>query len=210
MIPSLNERENLGNLLPFLQKFPCEVIVVEAGNTGYYDFGAKVTSSPKGRAIQMNRGAALATGEILFFLHADSILPDSWYNDILQSLEEKHWGGFRVKFSRPGAVFATIAFFMNLRSCLTGIITGDMGLFIRKQDFFKSGGFAEIPLMEDIEISIRLKKKSLPDCLDSRIIISPRKWEKEGIIFTILKMWMIRLLYFGGASPERLHRIYYG
>ena len=193
-----------------MEKFPCEVIVVESGKDTYPLFGARFIHSKKGRAVQMNIGAEFSQGDHLFFLHADSILPETWYMDILASLEKKSWGVFRIKITGAGILLQIIAFFMNIRSCLSGITTGDMGQFVKKDVFYRVGEFPEIPLMEDITISSRLKKVEMPDCLKNHIETSSRKWKKEGIISTVLKMWMIRLLYLGGVSPERLYKIYYG
>jgi rSAM/selenodomain-associated transferase 2 len=164
-----------------------------------------VTSSP-GRAIQMNQGAAVATGEVLWFLHADTIVPATAYIPLLSCLDggTKVWGRFNVRLSGHQAMFRLIEMMMNLRSCITGIATGDQGIFLLRHTFEQLGGFTQIPLMEDIALSKKLKKISRPACIKRKIVTSSRRWEKQGIFATILLMWRLRLAYFFGVSAERL------
>jgi rSAM/selenodomain-associated transferase 2 len=165
----------------------------------------------QGRGAQMNAGAALAGGDILLFLHADTRLPDEAVPAIRDSLAKsgKAWGRFDVRLSGHQAMLRVVERMMNLRSRLTGIATGDQAMFVRREFFQAAGGFPEIPLMEDIVLSRTLKRISgAPLCLSTPAVTSSRRWEENGILRTILLMWKLRLAFFLGASPERLARRY--
>lgn len=158
----------------------------------------------------MNAGARLASGDIVLFLHADTCLPV----DATAALDAfwrsgAAWGRFDVTLSGAQPMLRIVEFMMNQRSRLTGICTGDQAMFVRKEVFEAEGGFAEIALMEDIELSRRLKRRSRPFCASARVVTSSRRWETRGVVKTILLMWYLRLLYFLGASPEALARRYY-
>lgn len=220
VIPVLNEAPSLERLLPDLsQKCPgAEIIVVDGGSTdgstqvvARYPL-ARLVVSPRGRARQMNAGAREARGEILLFLHADTRLPHGAAEAIRAALTDPRvvGGRFDVRFDSVRVIFRLIAFFINLRSRLSGIATGDQGLFLRHHVFAEMGGYPEIPLMEDVEFSTRLKRCGPIACLRLTVTASARKWEREGVIRTVLLMWMLRLLYFFGVRPARLHRWYYG
>ena len=220
VIPVLNEASNLERLLPDLsQKCPgAEVIVVDGGSTdgstqvvAQYPL-ARLVVSPRGRARQMNAGAREARGEILLFLHADTRLPDGAAEAIRAALADPRvvGGRFDVRLDSPRVIFRLIAFFINCRSRLSRIATGDQGLFLRHHIFAEMGGYPEIPLMEDVEFSKRLKRCGTIACLRLAVTASARKWEQEGVVRTVLLMWMLRLLYFFGVRPARLHRLYYG
>ncbi len=219
IIPVLNEADTLTHSLAALQalrKAGHEIIVVDGGShDGTAGRAEKLVDSvivsEKGRARQMNAAAAKARGEILLFLHADTVLPARAPELITSALLETQscWGRFDVRLSGSAFVLRLVERAMNWRSCLTGIATGDQAMFVRRDVFQKLGGFADIPLMEDIELSRRLKACSRPVCLPQRVITSSRRWEKEGIIRTIVLMWSIRLAYFLGISPARLANIYY-
>jgi rSAM/selenodomain-associated transferase 2 len=158
----------------------------------------------------MNCGAAQAQAEILMFLHADTQLPDDALPLILQAIAKGYqWGRFDVSFDSPKPAFRLIAFMMNWRSRLTGIATGDQAMFMTHQAFKTVGGFPEIALMEDIAISAQLKKQGKPCCLKARVVTSARRWQQQGIIKTILLMWLLRLGYFLGADPDTLVNLYY-
>ena len=120
----------------------------------------------------------------------------------------EQWGRFDVSFNNSNWIFSVIAWFMNKRSCLTGVVTGDHAIFVNRDIYIRSGGFEDIPIMEDIEISKRLKKFSMPICLHDKVITSSRKWEAQGIIRTILKMWIMRSLYFCGIPTRKLEKLY--
>jgi rSAM/selenodomain-associated transferase 2 len=218
IVPALNESGNLEATLTHLQAMRArgvEIILVDGGSTDdTRDIAAllvdRVISSERGRAKQMNAGAAIASGDAFLFLHADSILPADADRDIAQSLENlsNNWGRFDVSIAGRHGMFPVIAWFMNHRSRLTGIATGDQGIFVRRDTFEKIGGFRDQPLMEDIEICKRLISISAPVCLRTKIKTSGRRWEKHGVWRTIWLMWRLRYSYYRGASPESLHRAY--
>ncbi|MGH7473652.1 MAG: TIGR04283 family arsenosugar biosynthesis glycosyltransferase [Candidatus Methylomirabilales bacterium] len=220
VIPVLNEAPNLERLLPDLsQNCPgAEVIVVDGGSTdgsaqavAQYPL-ARLVVSPCGRARQMNAGAREARGETLLFLHADTRLPDGAAEALRAALADPRvvGGRFDIRLDSPRVIFRVIAFFINCRSRLSRIATGDQALFCRQHIFAEMGGYPEIPLMEDVEFSTRLKRRGTITCLRLTVTASARKWEREGVVRTVLLMWMLRLLYFFGVRPARLHRLYYG
>ena len=193
-----------------------EVIVVDGGSTdgsraaceGLVDHF--ITSAP-GRARQMNAGAAVASGEILLFLHIDTLLPE----DALMLLQAQFsrltalWGRFDVRLSGTRPVFRCIEYFMNLRSRVSGVATGDQAIFVRRSVFERVGGFPELPLMEDVALSKVLRRLAPPVCLRARVVTSSRRWEQQGVARTVLLMWWLRLLYVLGVSPAALHKKYY-
>jgi len=163
-----------------------------------------------GRARQMNQGALNATGNYLWFLHADTQVPDNADQLILRALDDgkSQWGYFDVRLSGKHPLLRMVETSMNLRTRLTGIATGDQGIFITKETFLKLGGFANIPLMEDIELCRRLKKHHRPTHLHTKLITSSRRWEENGILKTISLMWRLRLAYTLGADPHKLAALY--
>ena len=216
IIPVLNEGETIGPTIEALFPLrPEEIIVVDGGSTDLTrDMAAQqqalVISSPRGRAQQMNQGARVAQGDGFLFLHADTRLPSSALSDIRSALEDPQCvgGRFDVRLDARGWIFRLIGFLISLRSRLTKVATGDQAIFVRREIFDDLGGFPDIPLMEDIAFSRMLKKKGQVACLKSRVITSARRWEKEGIWRTILKMWLLRLLFLAGISPLHLRRFY--
>jgi rSAM/selenodomain-associated transferase 2 len=159
----------------------------------------------------MNRGARATGGDTILFLHADTRLPDGATGAIEEALAEPGvvGGRFDVRFDNERPIFRMIAWFMNARSRASGICTGDQAIFVRRADFEAVGGYPEIPLMEDIELSRRLKRRGRLRALRLRVTTSARKWEREGPLRTIGLMWALRLLHFFGVAPARLHRWYY-
>ena len=219
VIPALNEAANLSRLLPDLARgCPGADIVVVDGGSGD-DTAAVVARLPgpwllesaRGRAVQMNHGAREAGGDTLLFLHADTRLPDGAARAIEQALAEPGvvGGRFDVRFDNERPLFRVIAWFMNTRSRASGICTGDQAIFVRRADFEAVGGYPEIPLMEDIELSRRLKRRGNLRALRLRVTTSARKWEREGPLRTVGLMWALRFLHFCGVAPTRLHRWYY-
>ncbi|HYR73856.1 MAG TPA: TIGR04283 family arsenosugar biosynthesis glycosyltransferase [Candidatus Acidoferrum sp.] len=219
VIPALNEAANLSRLLPDLARgCPGADIVVVDGGSGD-DTAAVVARLPgpwllesaRGRAVQMNHGAREAGGDTLLFLHADTRLPDGAARAIEQALAEPGvvGGRFDVRFDNERPLFRVIAWFMNTRSRASGICTGDQAIFVRRADFEAVGGYPEIPLMEDIELSRRLKRRGNLRALRLRVTTSARKWEREGPLRTMGLMWALRFLHFCGVAPTRLHRWYY-
>ena len=220
IIPALNEGESILSLLHLLQSFRRgghELILVDGGSRDQTLALARplvdrVISSPRGRAVQMNTGALRANGDVLWFLHADSRVSVTAIDALLSALAEEHrcWGRFDVALSGRRRLLRVVEFMMNWRSRLTGIATGDQGIFMRRQTFERIGGFPEIELMEDVAISRRLKALAHPCCLSNRILVSSRRWDRNGILKTILLMWRLRLAFFLGADPACLARRYAG
>ena len=192
-----------------------EIIVVDGGSTDGTAVLAKpladfVITHARGRATQMNAGATVAHGDVLLFLHADTRLPANVDELILEGLarSQRAWGRFDIAIDGSHPLLLVVAASMNIRSRLTGIATGDQAMFITRKAFDAVGGFPEIALMEDIELSRRLKRVSVPLCLGERVTTSGRRWERRGVLRTILLMWRLRLAYFFGAKPDDLARRY--
>ena len=219
IIPVLNESLFFTKQQLYLQALldkGHEIIVVDGGSDDdsfveAEKLGCKCLRTKASRGFQLQSGAKASSNDVLVFLHADTILPLTSLDNIYEALNKPNasWGRFDVEFTNKKLIFKIIAWFMNKRSCITGIATGDQAIFIKRKTYFDSGGFAEIPLMEDIEFSKRLKRHSRPICLNNAVITSSRKWEKNGIFKTILLMWRIRLLYFFGIPAEQLAKRYY-
>jgi len=197
-----------------LQKFRrkgVEFVIVDGGSTDATIELARplcdvIVESPKGRAKQMNAGANQARGELLLFLHADTLLPDNFLFLIEQEWRKnkKLWGRFNVRLSGSHFSLRLIESCMNLRSRWTGIATGDQAIFVNAALFHELQGYPDIPLMEDIALSKALKKHSHPISLPEQVITSSRRWEKFGIWRTVFLMWQLRLAYFFGVNPRRL------
>jgi len=212
IIPVLNEENSIKPLLQQLQEIRQqghEVIVVDGGSADKTAslselLADKVITSSAGRAIQMNKGASRSKNDVLWFLHADTLIPEDAIKHIQQALNNKPWGRFNVHLSGKNIVFRIIGNMMNLRSCLTGIVTGDQGIFVDKLLFNKTGGFPNIPLMEDIAMSKNLNKISRPACVKVKLITSSRRWEKNGILSTVFLMWKLRFLFWIGVSADKI------
>ena len=214
IVPVLNEALTLTAMLSSLKPYReagHEVIVVDGGShdgsTGLSKpFVDRVIASPRGRAKQLNAGAMASIGDVLLFLHADTYLPPAADQLILRGLmeEEREWGRFDVRLSGTHCLLRVVEYLMNLRSRITGIATGDQAIFVSRKAFEAAGGFPDIDLMEDITLSKALKRRGTPLCLRERVLASSRRWERNGILRTILAMWYLRLAYFLGASPKQL------
>ena len=166
-------------------------------------------NSARGRALQMNAGAAQSSTDMLLFLHADTSLPQDAVAAVKHALHQtRGWGRFDVQFDSPGMAMRFIAWFINQRSRLTGIATGDQAIFVSRELFDQLGGFPNIALMEDIALCKLLKRSSKPHCLRQRVTTSARRWQEYGVIRTVILMWSLRLAYFLGVSPEKLARFY--
>jgi rSAM/selenodomain-associated transferase 2 len=218
IIPVLNEAEIIRPALQALQPLRQrghEIIVIDGGShddsaVAACNLADHVLVSPRGRAMQMNRGAANARNDILLFLHIDTQLPANADEHIASAIagRPRAWGRFDVRLSGRRFIFAVIARMMNLRSRLTGIATGDQAIFVARDLFHRIGGYPEIALMEDIALSRLLRKQCAPCCLTSTVVTSSRRWEKHGVLRTILYMWWLRLIYFFGADPDLLMKKY--
>jgi rSAM/selenodomain-associated transferase 2 len=214
VIPALNEARGIRAALEALAPLRArghEVIVADGGSTDatvQLASGSctQVLHTPRGRALQMNAAARAATGEMLLFLHADTRLPPQADELIQRSLKEHLWGRFDVEIEGRHPLLKVVAGSMNLRSRLTGIATGDQAIFVRREAF---PGFPEIALMEDIAFCKRMKRLGPPACRREKALTSGRRWEARGVLRTILLMWRLRLMYFLGADPEDLSRIYH-
>ncbi len=217
VMPVLNEAAGIEATLAALAPYRArgiEVIVVDGGSSDRTPdlarrLADRVITAPRGRATQMNAGAAAARGNVLLFLHADTRLPDNADRAVLEGLADSGlaWGRFDVRIN-SGGIFRLIAAAMNARSRLTGIATGDQAMFVRRDAFETTGGFPPIALMEDVALSARLKRVSRPLCLSARVTASARRWQAQGTLRTVLLMWRLRLSYFFGADPAKLARIY--
>jgi rSAM/selenodomain-associated transferase 2 len=218
IMPVLDEGDGIAQALDALAELRAlrvEVIVVDGGSQDATVQRARlradhVLAAPRGRAAQMNAGAVKASGDVFLFLHADTALPPEAERLVLDGLARSAhaWGRFDVIIAGRHPMLRLIAFMMNLRSRITGIATGDQAIFVKRDAFGAAGGFPDIPLMEDVALSKRLKRLSRPLCLRERATTSGRRWETHGVFRTILLMWRLRLAYFFGADPAALARRY--
>lgn len=220
VIPVLNDAQRLTRLLQRLQEMPgsltvnLEVIVVDGGSADNsvavaQTHGAQLVRSQANRGLQMHEGARLASGRWLWFLHADSSV-SSQSLKYLTGLHEPGWGRFDIELDNRSPLLRLVAWFMNQRSRFTGICTGDQGIFVHADLLERVGGVPPQPLMEDIELSKRLKAVSPPLTPAIRLHTSARRWEKGGVVRTVGSMWRLRWRYWRGATPEALAREYYG
>lgn len=218
IVPALDEAAGIAECLAALQPLRArgaEVIVVDGGSADATKALAepladRVLAAPRGRAAQMNAGASAASGDTLLFLHADTRLPPEADRLVLDGLARRGlaWGRFDVRIDGASPLLAVVAAFMNARSRLTAIATGDQAIFARRDAFARAGGFPAIALMEDVAFSRAMKRAGRPLCLRDRVATSARRWERDGTLRTILLMWRLRLAYFLGADPARLAERY--
>ena len=224
VVPVFNEAATLRAALAPLASLRTaghELIVVDGGSSDGtqaiaqslvdQQLADQVVLAPRGRAAQMNAGAALARNEILLFLHVDTQLPTNADRMVMGAIDAgARWGRFDVTIVGRSRGLVMVAALMNWRSRLTGIATGDQAVFVRRDVFRAVGGFPAIALMEDVALAHTLKKHSRPACLHATVATSGRRWDKNGLWRTIFLMWRLRAAYALGASPDRLHAIYYG
>ncbi len=217
VMPALNEAAGIVATLQALaplRRQGHELIVVDGGSSDATATLAAahadaVLASAPGRARQMNTGAAAATGEVLLFLHADTRLPATAAAAVTQALQRgARWGRFDVQIEGRSAWLPVVAFMMNWRSRLSGIATGDQALFVHAALFRELGGYAALPLMEDIELTRRLRAVQRPACLRDRVRTSGRRWDTRGAWPTIWLMWRLRWRYWRGTPAEELARAY--
>lgn len=218
VVPVLDEEPTIAaalDALAPLRRRGAEVIVVDGGSRDdTRDLAQarcdRLLSAPRGRAAQMNAGAAAADGQVLVFLHADTRLPANADELIRDGLARTRcaWGRFDVRIAGRHPLLRFVAATMNLRSRLTGIATGDQAMFVTRAAFAAVGGFPAIALMEDLVLSHRLKQMSRPLCLRTPVVTSGRRWESNGVLRTVLLMWRLRLAFRFGAEPAALARAY--
>ena len=218
IVPVLNEEDAVTSALKALQVYRQQghdIIVVDGGSVddtvarthGLVD---QILKSKCGRAFQMNTGAEYATGDVLVFLHIDTMLPVNACSMIVDIIDQGNdWGRFDVRLSGQSWLFRVIERMMNWRSSLTSIATGDQAIFVRKSVFSKVGVYPDIRLMEDIVLSHKLRNHSKPACIKNYVITSSRKWETNGIMRTVFLMWRLRLMYYLGVPADKLAKQYY-
>lgn len=215
IIPTLNEAENIDHTLQQIfqshQHSAIEVLVSDGGSQDdtlqiAASYPCVIIRGAAGRAQQMNRAANLARGQVLLFLHADTQLPHDWY-DIVSTVEQ--WGFFPLKLSGRGWLLRIVERLINQRSSLTRVASGDQTIFFRREAFDLIGGYDDIALMEDIAISKKIRQFYHPNIAASAVVTSSRRWETRGVLRTVLLMWLLRLAYAMGISPDTLHSLYY-
>jgi rSAM/selenodomain-associated transferase 2 len=214
IVPTRNEERSIASTLARLREPEVlEVIVVDGGSV---DGTAKVArplvdrwvEAAPGRAKQMNAGARLARGDILLFLHADTSVPRGFAAAVVDACRSAIGGRFDLEIDARGAIFRVIERAINLRSRWSGLFTGDQGLFVRRDVFEALGGYPDQPLLEDLALSKAMKRRGRVAALRMRLSTSARRWQRHGPLRTVFLMWRIRALYFLGAPPERLARLY--
>jgi rSAM/selenodomain-associated transferase 2 len=221
IIPVLNEGERINEMLHSLTlsagNMPREIIVVDADPAGatiarIADADIIRLTAPKGRASQMNAGAARARGDILLFLHADTLLPKNALRKITAALADVRYvgGAFDLGLSNPRWIFRLTGWCASLKHRLTRVPYGDQAIFIRRNYFKSLGGYPEISFMEDVELMKRVKRQGgRITILPEAVVTSSRKWEKDGVVYTILRNWVLQALYLFGVPAERLVKYYY-
>jgi rSAM/selenodomain-associated transferase 2 len=217
IVPVLNEERALPATLRAIHSGApgAEVIVVDGGSVDKSvalacSFGVRVIQASRGRAVQMNAGAQTADGDVLAFVHADTLVPPDFALAIERALRDPDvvGGRFDVKLDDSSTPFRILAVLINLRSRLSKIATGDQVIFVRRKTFWRLGGFPEIELCEDLEFSRRLKPAGRIACLNSAVMTSARRWRHHGVMRTVLRMWAIKTMYLAGVSPRWLRRHY--
>ena len=216
VVPLLNEAQLIQRHMQRFKALPCdELYFVDGGSNDatcqiVMEAGVSLLSSVKGRSVQMNAGAASCKSDILLFIHADTLLSSSDIELIKKVMQDKKivGGRFDIRLSGDAFAFRIIEFFINWRSRITKISTGDQCQFVRRSVFEEMGGFPKQALMEDIEFSKRLKGYGKVACLKNKVLTSSRRWEKHGIIRTVWLMWKLRFLYAWGKSPKALAEMY--
>jgi rSAM/selenodomain-associated transferase 2 len=217
IVPMLNEAATIASTLDALRRGApgAEIVVVDGGS-----IDASVTiaqplcdtliSAPRGRARQMNAGTRASHGDALVFVHADTIVPATFAADIASALSDPAivGGRFDVKLDSSAVPYRIIGAMISLRSRISRTGTGDQAIFVRRDVFDRLGGFPELELCEDLEFSRRLKRAGRIACLRTRVTTSARRWNRDGVARTVLRMWMIRAMYLLGVPPARLKRMY--
>ena len=212
VVPVLNEAAIIVDALEALAPLRArgaEIIVVDGGSIdGTTDLAQpladRVIAAPRGRGAPLNAGAALGSGDALLFLHVDTTLPQNADQLIVAALKRRAWGRFDLRIAGRRPLLAVVGRMINWRSRATGIATGDQAIFVTREAFVSVGGFPDLPLMEDIAISQRLKHLCRPCCIAAPVITSGRRWEHHGVLRTVVLMWRLRLAYYLGVEPAAL------
>jgi rSAM/selenodomain-associated transferase 2 len=220
IIPVLNEAEGISGLISHLRDLEggkdIEIIVVDgdpAGRTikAIHDAGVVTTIGEQGRAVQMNRGAVLAEGDILLFLHADTFLPRNAFTRIQEAFQEAEYvaGSFDLGIRSARKIFRITERYVALRTRIFRIPFGDQAIFIKREYFERIGGYRDLPIMEDVELMRRIRGRGDVICIISdKALTSARRWERDGVLFTTLRNWVLQTLYCCGVSPKHLARFY--
>jgi rSAM/selenodomain-associated transferase 2 len=215
IIPALNEERSLEQALASISSHAHEIIVVDGGSKdGTVEIARKYTpvvlDSDQGRGIQQHTGACHAEGEVLLFLHADTLLPRGFEMMIERTLSEPKtiFGAFRLGHHPSTALLNLVALMANLRSLILKMPYGDQGLFVRRSDYFRVGGFKDLPIMEDVDLVRRLNKIGKFKLVRSKVRTSARRYDRHGIVYRTVRNWSLIIRYLLGQSPERLHRLY--
>jgi rSAM/selenodomain-associated transferase 2 len=224
VVPALDEAAIIADTLQALTPLRArgaEIIVVDGGSSDgtaalARPLADRVIAVPRNRGAAMNAGAALCTGDVFIFLHADTTLPDRADHLIAAALALRPsdrrggrvWGRFDLRIAGQHPFLALVALMISWRSRLTGIATGDQAIFVTRKAFWSVGGFPDLPLMEDIALSRKLKRLSRPSCIAAPAVTSGRRWDYHGLWHTIALMWRLRLAYYLGVEPARLALAY--
>jgi len=216
IVPTLDEEATIASTLAHARRpGDVELVVVDGGSRDETvnvarPLADRVLDAPRGRAAQMNAGAAAARGAVLLFLHADTRLPDDYPALVAEALAPADvvGGRFDIRLDAPGLAYRVIERLIGLRSRLTGVATGDQAIFVRRDTFVRVGGYPAIPLMEDIALCRALKRAGRMAALRDVVVTSARRWQRDGLVRTVALMWTLRLAYYAGVSPARLARAY--
>jgi rSAM/selenodomain-associated transferase 2 len=217
IVPMLNEAGAIGATLAAIRVGApdAEIVVVDGGSAdGSVEIARPrcevVIIGERGRAQQMNAGAARSSGDVMVFVHADTIVPESFARDIETALADPSviGGRFDIRLDDDHPLCALIGSLISLRSRLSRTATGDQAIFVRRTIFDALGGFRDLPICEDLDFARRLKRAGRLACLRTKVITSARRWRRGGILRTSIRMWTIRLLYLAGVSPVHLSRLY--
>ncbi|MGE4318019.1 MAG: TIGR04283 family arsenosugar biosynthesis glycosyltransferase [Deferribacterales bacterium] len=210
IIPVFNEQENINRIISSLND--CEIIISDCnGETlkAVSDKSVITVMSEKGRGNQQNAGAEKASGDILLFLHADTKLPENWLEKISETLKKYDCGAFSLGIDSSQGIFRVLERVSTFRSRITKIPYGDQAIFIRRELFEKIGGFRDYPIFEDFRLMQDVKRSGAKiHILKERVMTSPRRWQKEGVIYTTARNWLITILYLCGVSPHKLKKLY--
>jgi rSAM/selenodomain-associated transferase 2 len=221
IIPVLHEEAALNRLIDHIRRLPAdrspEIIVVDGDPSGstirtVRQDGPIASVSAAGRAHQMNRGASLASGDVLLFLHADTLLPENAFADIRTCLEDERFvgGAFALGIASDRRIFRITEKYVALRTRITRVPFGDQAIFLRREYFERMGGYRSMPLMEDVELMVRVRRHGDRICiLPAKVMTSARRWEMEGIFVGTFRNWMLQVLYLFGVPPERLAQYYH-